>query len=212
MKKLLSVVLTCFCVLFAACGGKQEQKDEDNKVKVKPATTAVSGALSKCFEVVDKEYKLKSDGLFWELRVEFKRTDADTPYQPDDIDSYPERDEATASMLAGFGIEILDEDGDVIGSSSASAAYYSDSETAQVLRLNPGETASIEFTITELDGKPVSFRITSDAQKNTKRKRATSVEAPSDTDIDAALEDVEKAAETVKKTTEAMSGIIDLVK
>lgn len=63
MKKLLSVVLTGLCVLFAACGSKQEQKDEDNKtIKVKPSTTTVSGALAKSFEVVDKEYKLKTDG------------------------------------------------------------------------------------------------------------------------------------------------------
>lgn len=66
MKKFSYLLLTIVVMCLTSCGGDSV---------VKPSSVKVNGALSKYFEVVDRDYKL-SDG---KLSVEFKRIAVGNP-------------------------------------------------------------------------------------------------------------------------------------
>lgn len=84
MKKFSYLLLTIVVMCLTSCGGDSV---------VKPSSVKVNGALSKYFEVVDRDYKL-SDG---KLSVEFKRIAVGNPIG------------VSWSVPPTFFVELLDE-------------------------------------------------------------------------------------------------------
>lgn len=105
--------------LLSTIGGndKSEEQQEQKELILKAAQTEIKGDLKGCYEVVDKDYKVKFAQKSYEndvITVELKRTNKELPYKRDNVVIFPEADESSAEYCAGFGIEILNVDGDVI--------------------------------------------------------------------------------------------------
>lgn len=215
-------VVVLFAIIATMCGGGKdkkasEEKQEETKQEVvlKAAQTDLKGDLKGCFEVVDKNYKLKDDGYGSDvIVVELKRTAQALPFNRDDVTTFSEAKGATAENLADFGIEVLNADGDVIEKKVATESPCSSTEVMEVLKLLTDETATIEFSFynsKELkDG--VSFRITSAVQKNEQSKKALEEEEAKKskdkyTD-EQALDDAEKALELAGKTARLAGKIL----
>lgn len=206
MKSITTLAVALFALALTSCGGGNKGQ-EPAPVKVKPETTAIKGALAGCFEVVDKEYTIKED---WskEITIEVKRTDAELPYSIDDIDSFGNKSDATSSMLAGFGIEFLDKDGNVIASEAPKECWDGD-QVSMALRSSAGETTT--FTIStnaKFDVAPVSFRITSDLQKNEKKESVSEETADAEEEKTTSSEDDDKAVENAKQAVRVASSIL----
>ena len=174
IRSLCAVMLSALlCGTLSSCGGS---KKSDHSYKLTPETTAVKGDLSDYYEVVDKEYtttnnyRTMMDDWHTIVAIEIKRTDKEF-----DFDS-----ESTLPMLkesvgltgnAGFGIEIIDENGNVIAKSAATDGgihgMYNDDDMKEALKLKPGETATVRWEINFADDdKPVKFRLTSAYEKS----------------------------------------------
>ena len=167
MKRNLFVMLFV-ASLFASCGGASKAPEVAKEVFLKPAQTEIKGDLKGCYEVVDKNYKVKFAQKSYEsdaVIVELLRTTKEFPCDRDDVVIFPEANKSSAAYCAGLGIEILDENGDVINKISPKATPYSWNEMTDVLRLLPEETATIEFHFDDLS-KAVAFRVTSIVLKN----------------------------------------------
>lgn len=205
MKSITTLAVALFALALTSCGGgNKEQQQEAGPIKLKPETTAIKGALAGCFEVVDKEYSFK-DEYSKKITIEVKRTDAELPYSTDDIDCFDNKSDATSSMLAGFGIELLDKDGNVIASDAP--GYTGDgSNVLMALRARPGETATFQLYIPDYEGTPVSFRITSDLQKNVPQKSEETADAEEEKATSS--EDDDKAVENAKQAVRVASSIL----
>lgn len=225
MNKLIKSALMCVCAVMVSCGGSgsSDQGEKVAEYKVKPETVSVKGALSDCFEVVDKEYTMKKDGSGYMLTVQLKRTDVPAPYSVTDIDYFPNADKTSASMLGGFGYELLDENGDVIATHAPTNSAYSWDDMVAALRMNPGETSAIKFLVYSMDGTPAVFRISSDLQPNTGGAQAASAvetvaeAAASDAGLDEITDDLSKqmdeitSDENYKKAKDAYNTAKDLI-
>jgi len=205
MKKIFKYALLCMSVLLVSCGGGSSKEEGPKEFKIKPETTKVSGPLTDCYEVVDKEYTLNKDGY---VTIEIKRTDAIAPFDPNDIDFFDKAEETGTSMLGGFGIEFLDENNEVVAKVSPQSAYSWD-DISTALRLIPGETASIKMHIYDKDIKPVKFRITSDLARNDKAgAMPAAMEKPAEMTDDVASEagdisdDIEKQVDEITNSDE----------
>lgn len=165
--KLASIIL--LITLLTSCGGKKEEQSGSEYMK--PETTSVSGGLGKCFKVVDRNYKVLGD---WSksITVELERTDDSLPFtltSGTEICSY--RDSKTSRFIqVGFGIEFMDEEGNVLDKVSASAtgisASCSSAEVSDLVKLNSGEKGSIEFNIYSDAENATQFRISSSYTEN----------------------------------------------
>lgn len=150
---LLLVVASCL----ASCGGGEP-------VIVRPTTSKVTGALSGNFEVVVRDYKL-SDG---KLSVEFKRIAEGGPT------------DASWSSEPTFTVELLDEDGNSISSSTTSVVMDKEQLEA-VFALGLDETATITFEFDDTKGA-VKFKVTS--KWDVKDSNETPTEPANDTVAD----------------------------
>ena len=210
-------------MLFASCGGgsnNSESKAEEKADQIIKATqTEIKGDLKGCFEVVDKDYKVKYEksGLgSWVVTFELKRNEQELPYDRKDVVIYPEAKESSKSMLAGFGIEILDADGNVIEKEAANATPYSWDEMTAAIQLLPNETTTIKYEFYDDISAATGFRITSIVEKNDKRKSEISdlvdaaeklskkAEDVTDEDMKKAVEDAEKALEVTEKALDLL--------
>lgn len=152
--------------LLASCGGKKG--DSAGSESMQPETTVVSGDLGDCFEVVDRQYKITdTDGLYNLITVELQRTDSSLPF---DLDSDAEVCSYSTSLAkphiqVGFGIEFLDEDGNVLDKVSASGSglsgSYDSDEAVDLVKLKDGEKGSIRFSVGSSAKNATQFRITS---------------------------------------------------
>ena len=214
------------------CGGNSTEQVAPAVVKeltLKPAQTEIKGDLKGCYEVVDKNYKVKFATKSYErdiITVELKRTDKQLPYDRKNVVIFPEAKESTAENCAGFGIEILNADGDVIDKVNANATPYSWDEMTAALQLVTDDTTTIDFRFESLD-EAASFRVTSIVMENEELKKAetkkTEKEAKKaekddegsvlksltnlakeaiDLDADDDLEQLEKDAETALKVAD----------
>lgn len=153
---------------FVSCGGGSKkdtvESKEDEGIVLSPETTRIKGDLGDYFEVVDKEYIVTND--FGDLvSIEVKRTNTDYAFDLNGIEPYGTSGQGVYGN-AGFGIEILDEKGNVIDKVSPTASglsgMYSSEDMKEALKLKPGETASVRWSRHfSKDKKPVKFRITS---------------------------------------------------
>lgn len=154
--------MACFAIALTSCGGKKENSNDS--IVLTPETTHIKGDLSDYYEVVDKEYTLTDDfGSI--ISVEVKRTDKDFDFDLEGVNPYGYFGSGV-NAHAGFGIEILDENGTVIEKSSAtnggSSGMYSSDDMKEALKLKAGETGTVRWSF-HFDGdkKPAKFRLTS---------------------------------------------------
>lgn len=214
-------VVVLFAIIASMCGGSKEKTTEEKQeeakqeIVLKAAQTELKGDLKGCFEIVDKNYKIKDDGYGSDvIVVELKRTAQALPFNRDDVTTFGDAKGATAENCADFGIEILNADGDVIEKKAATESPCSNTEVMEALKLLTDETATIEFSFynsKELkDG--VSFRITSAVQKNEQSKKALEEEeakkSKEKTSDEQALDDAEKALELAGKTARLAGKIL----
>ena len=213
--------------LIPNCGGSDETEVQEEKKELilKVNQTKVKGDLRDCFKVVDKDYRVKFAKKSYEndvITVELERTLNPLPHRREDLVIFPEADNSSANYCAGFGIEILDANGDVIDKKNPQATPYSWDEMTAALQLLPDETATIQFHFNNLSDA-VSFRVTSIVTKNEERKSSAkssvkssvntlldaAEEAIEDNDYDADLEEAEKALETAGKAMEATGKMLE---
>ena len=220
MKKIL-YSLAFASMLLCSCGGGSSSSSESNTEEapkehiLKAAQTEIKGDLKGCYELVDKNYKVKFAKKSYEsdvVTVELKRTSKDLPYDRKNVVIFPEGKESSAEFCAGFGIEILDENGDVIEKQNANSNPYSWDEMTAALQLLEDETTTIAFHMEDLS-KAVSFRITSLVQPNEERKTAMGSlvdAAKSAAEIsDADVEDAEKAMKVAGEAMDAATKMLD---
>lgn len=172
---LIGIGVVVLISLFSNLGGNDDttsSPQEPKELVIKAAQTEIKGDLKGCYEVVDKNYRVKFARQSYErdvVTVELLRTSKELPYDRKNVVIFPEADESSAENCAGFGIEILDAYGDVIGKVNANSTPYSWDEMTAALQLLPDETATIAFHIEDLS-EAVSFRVTSMVAKNEERR------------------------------------------
>ena len=231
--KLKLFVMSMATVVLASCGGSGETKTESSEntetvqkeVVLKAAQTEFKGDLKGCFEVVDKNYKVKfGEHSFSKdiVVVELKRTSQELPYDRKDVVLFHEAEESSASVCASFGIEVLDENGDVVEKLNANEdSYYSYDDMTAVLQLLPDETATIAFHLDDLS-KGATFRVLSLVQANDKRNSdleneidalgdmaKKAAELADDADLEKAAKDAESALEVATKSMEAAGKMME---
>lgn len=187
---LIGIGVVVLISLFSNIGGNEETTTQEPKeLIIKVAQTAIKGDLKGCYEVVDKNYRVKFAQKSYEsdiVTVELLRTSQQLPYDRKNVVIYPEADESSAENCAGFGIEILDAYGDVIEKINANATPYSWDEMTAALQLLPEETTTIAFHLDDLS-EAVSFRVTSLVTKNEERR--TSSEKGNKSSLDKEVDD-----------------------
>ena len=212
-------------------GGDDAATQEVKEVKevvLKAAQTEIKGDLKGCYEVVDKDYKVKFATKSYEddlVTVELKRTSKNLPYDRKDVTIFPGAEKSSANNCAGFGIEILNADGDVIDKKTANATPYSWDEMTAALQLLQDETTTIRFYFDNLS-EATSFRVTSLVQNNDKRKDAleeTAKEAAksakeaskkakdADDDYEKSLKMAEKSLKAAGKILEMEEDLLDMM-
>lgn len=211
--------------LLSTIGGKDksEEQQEQKELILKAAQTEIKGDLKGCYEVVDKDYKVKFAQKSYEndvITVELKRTNKELPYDRDNVVIFPEADESSADYCAGFGIEILNIDGDIIDKINAKATPYSWDEMTAALHILPDETTTIGFHFDNLS-EAVSFRVTSIIQKNEEKKTNEKPTATKETksmiddlddDIDEDLKEAEEALKMAEDAFELAGEMLDVMK
>ncbi|MBO7481141.1 MAG: hypothetical protein J6T63_03425 [Bacteroidales bacterium] len=168
MKKNLFLIVCAVALVlgFSSCGSKD--------YVLKPSTTQISGPLGNCYKVVDKEFKCKYDegNVFspYMITVELERIDGEFPSSIFAI-GYEPFGHSGSGVYGnyGFGIEIRDEDDNVVYNCAATAAGlsgpYSSDDVMAFRSLNPGETSIIrwseDLSKKEIKGNNLTFKITS---------------------------------------------------
>lgn len=150
---------------FSSCssGGS---KDKNGDVILTPETTNIKGDLGDYYEVVEKEYPLSDDVV----SVEIKRTDKEWDLDLTGIEPYGYYGQGVYGH-AGFGIEVLDENGNVIYKSEATrgglGGMYSGEDMIEALKLKPGETGTVRWSLhCDSDKVPAKFRLISAYERN----------------------------------------------
>lgn len=181
-KTIFSILISLLFISLNSCGGKNSS--EQKEIVIKPMTTNVSGDLGMCFEVVDRSYKATEGWANGIVTIEIKRTNEPLPFSLDcqEIVSYSTT-MFDANIQVGFGIEFLDEDGNILDKVSASAsglsASYAPDEAVDLVRLRSGESGSIRFTINNNAKDAVSFRMSSAYKSNdASENRSSSISSP----------------------------------
>ena len=163
MKTIKYFAIAIMAVCLAACGGKKGSEEKE-EIVLTPETTHIKGDLGDYFEVVDKEYTITDD---WGdmVSIEVKRTDADFSFDLKGVEPYGTYGKGVTGN-AGFGIEILDENGNVIekvaATESGLGGMYSSDDMKEALKLKAGETGTVRWSFNfDSDKKPAKFRLTS---------------------------------------------------
>lgn len=155
MKTLKFLSLAVMALIVVSCG---KSKSSEKEVVVTPADVEVSGDMSGCFKVVDREYKVIDDVL----TVEVERTDAPLPFELGDRELLSFNTHTSKkNVKVGFGIEFLDEDGNILDKKVASSGSYSSEEPIELAKLSSGSKGSIRFSLYSTVQGVVKFRVTS---------------------------------------------------
>ena len=194
-------VFLLISLLSSMCSGGSE-KVAPKELILKPAQTEIKGDLKGCYEVVDKNYKVKFATKSYEndvITVELKRTTEPLPYDRKNVVIFPEASKSTAENCAGFGVEILNADGDVIDKKNANATPYSWDEMTTALQLLTDDTATIQFHFDNLN-EAASFRVTSIVMANEELKAAQAkAEAKAEKGDDSLIESLTGLAKEAAK-------------
>lgn len=189
MKKVNLALSVALAAVMVGCGGKKSA--EEAEMVFSPETTEVAGDLGECFTVVDRDYKVMNDGFIKKLTIELERTSEVLPFDPsvrevtDGIgDSYFGSKDIVA---VGFGIEFLDEDGDIVDKISYEK---SNSDAPLLIKLKEGKTGSIQFYVPSNE-TIVKFRITSGYEEKDGRPDEGGVAVSEDSGDDDADDDAD---------------------
>ena len=225
---LIGVGVIILISLLSNIGGNSDSTPQEPREELilKAAQTEIKGDLKGCYEIVDKNYKVKFGQKSYEndvVTIELKRISKDLPYDRKNVVIFPEAEESLAENCAGFGIEILNIEGDVIDKKSANSTPYSWDEMTAALQLLPDETTTIAFHFDDLS-EASSFRITSLIQPNEKIKTTIEKEAEtlidiakeasklsSDIETEEALEDAKEALELLDETMELTGKMLNIL-
>lgn len=218
MKKIL-YSLAFASMLLCSCGGGSSSSSNAEEAPqehiLKAAQTEIKGDLKGCYELVDKNYKIKPTEYRNEILVELKRTSKDLPYDRKNVVIFDDAKKSSAEFCAGFGFELLDENGDVIYKHDATReSYVDDKDLTAALQLLPDETTTIRYRLEDEDiVGAVSIRILSIVQPNEERKTAMGSlvdAAKSAAEIsDADVEDAEKAMKVAGEAMDAATKMLD---
>lgn len=158
--------------LLVSCGGNKKPES----LMVTPETTEIKGALKGCYEVVQKDYTIKNNGWSDVLNVELKRTDKELPFDVQKATSFSVYQDGKP-IHVGFGIELTDENGEVVEITNANGSGlsgpYSSDDIISALNLNPGETGIVRWSV-DMDNEPAAFRITSAVDEGSSSSSSTS--------------------------------------
>lgn len=164
MKTIKYFAIATIAICLVSCGDKKKTEEKSEEIVLTPETTKIKGDLGDYFEVVDKEYTVTDD---WGdmVTIEVKRTDTDYAFNLKGVEPYGTFGQGITGH-AGFGIEILDEKGNVIEKTPATASglggMYSSDDMKEALKLKAGETGTVRWSFHfDSDKKPVKFRLTS---------------------------------------------------
>jgi hypothetical protein len=120
---------------------------------------------------MDKEYKIADDeGIFHVLSVTIQRKSDGLPFDPSQAVPYGTH-HARKDTHVGFGIELMDEEGNVVeviqATASGMGGVYSSDDITSLINLQKGETGTVRWSIDKkLLPKIKSFRITSAMEKD----------------------------------------------
>lgn len=154
MKNLKYFTLALMVIFFASCGSSSE---DEESIVLTPATTNIKGYLGQFYDVVYKDYTINDDIL----TIEIERNDNELPFNIKGVKPYGYYGQGITAH-AGFGIEILNETGDVIEKKAATESMYYSDDIKEALNLRAGETGTIRwFIYFHGDVKPAEFRLTS---------------------------------------------------
>jgi len=154
MRKVVYLSVALLSLAFYSCGKSSSSSSDSSKVT--PETTKVEGDLRECFEVVDKGYTPKeSDGIYdRSLIIELKRTSEELPVDLRGL-TYDNDYRTWIDDLQGkeykilFDVSLLDEDGNIVATTSSGDSYYSDVklqfDVKKIPNLSEAETFSIEI-------------------------------------------------------------------
>lgn len=186
-----SILVFGLAALLMSCGGNKKVES----LTAEPETTEIKGALKGCYEVVQKDYTIKENGSWGSLiSVELKRTDKELPFDPQKATSFSVSEDGKPTQV-GFGIELLDDNGDVVEVKNANTGgvggVYSSDDIDAAIQLGSGETGIVRWTI-NADNKPVTFRITSAIEGSTYTSNVSEEKTSSSNDWDSILDDYEK--------------------
>lgn len=218
MKKILYSLAFASMLLCSCGGGSSSSSNAEEAPKehiLKAAQTEIKGDLKGCYELVDKNYKIKPTEYRNEILVELKRTSKDLPYDRKNVVIFDDAKKSSAEFCAGFGFELLDENGDVIYKHDATReSYVDDKDLTAALQLLPDETTTIRYRLEDEDiVGAVSIRILSIVQPNEERKTAMGSlvdAAKSAAEIsDADVEDAEKAMKVAGEAMDAATKMLD---
>ena len=153
------ILLFAVASLLMSCGG-----DKKTELTVTPETTEIKGPLKGCYEVVLKDYTIQQNSWSALINVELKRTNKELPFDPQEASSF----DVYNDIQVGFGIELIDEDGEVVEITNANATGlsgpYSSDDIDAAINLAPGEIGIVRWSV-DMDNEPASFRITSAVSK-----------------------------------------------
>lgn len=167
MKQMKNIRL--FTLVSIAASAMACSSNGDNLV-VTPQDQSLKGDLKDYYLVVDKKYTIvKDEGTFSNnmITVELKRTDEELPFGQTQVVAYDRSPSNNDDYYeVGFGIELLDESGNVVTKYSATATgmsgVYSSDDVTEMASMAPGEQGSIRWSFQDDEIKGVtSFRILS---------------------------------------------------
>lgn len=190
-----SIFVFSLAALLVGCGGNKKVES----LTAKPETTEIKGVLKGCYEVIQKDYAIKENGSWGHLiSVELKRTDKELPFDPQKATSFSVSEDGKPIQV-GFGIELLDENGDVVEIKNANTGgvggAYSSDDIDAAIQLGSGETGIVRWSV-NAENKPVTFRITSAVSESTSTSSTSKVESSesssSSNDWNSILDDYEK--------------------
>lgn len=186
-----SIFILCSAILMAGCGSNTKKE-----LSVNPQNLEVKGVLKEYYEVVSKEYILKENSISnYLLTVELIRTDVPLPFDVDKATSFSVRSE-DKPIQVGFGIELLNKNGDIIETSQASEGgwngVYSSEDIENLIQLNANETGIVRWSVGQgiVDDGLTLFRITSALDGVSKTAKTSS--ATKSSEWDEVLDDYEK--------------------
>lgn len=163
MQKTKFFLLTALVALVCSCGKSGQE--------LTPESTDVEGALGDCFNIVERTYKPVGENQQI-VTIELERTYSSLPFQVEDgteINSFNTTSSAK-NVQVGFGIEFLDDEGNILDKVNAEAsglsASYSPDEAVALVKLESGKTGSIRFVVNDEAKKATKFRITSAYKEN----------------------------------------------
>jgi hypothetical protein len=156
-------------ILFISCGDSKKEKIED--VTVKPKTISLKGDLKDYYEIVDRDYIIKTEEDSYNnqgmITVEIKRNEKDFDFKTDNINPFGTN--GSEDYHVGFGIEIFDESGPSVIKSATQGGMggvYSSDDVKGLIHLGKGESGYIRWTVSgdKMKGL-INFQITSALKK-----------------------------------------------